>query len=218
MSMNVMPSLSFKDNRLVVVNDGSYETVSHSGVEITLREAFEELSDYEKIYFLDLDGIKSNRPQTEVIRKASTMKRVWADIGARTAEGITDAFIAGADKAVLSTKTISSLNEVERSIELSDELVLCVDYDNGIVSPSERIRKMDVKDITDFCVGEGIDKVIFNDLSKDVFDEKGLRKMPSGNYDLYVGGIPVERIDYVQHENLKEFILTFREAIEFQKS
>lgn len=218
MSMDVMPSLSFKNNKIVVVKDRNYETFSYSGENIALREAFEELSDYEKIYFLDIDGIKHNRPQTDVIRKASTMKEIWADIGARTAESITDAFIAGADKAVLSTKTVSSFQEVERSIELSDELVLCVDYDDDIVSPSEEIRNMGVRELTNSCMDKGIRKVVFNDLSEGGFNENGLGKMPAGDYELYVGGIPLDRIDYIQHENLEEYILKFREAVEFQKN
>jgi len=216
--MDVMPSLSFKDNRLVIVEDGAYRAISYDGINVSLREAFEKLSDYEKIYFLDIDGIEHNRPQTEIIRKASTMKRVWADIGARTSESMTDAFIAGADKAVLSTKTLTSFKEIEKSVDLSDELVLCVDYDDGVVSPSERIRQMGAKDLTDSCIDQGIDKVIFNDLSKNGFDEKGLRKMPYRDYELYVGGIPLGKIDYVQHENLKEFILKYQEAVRFQRN
>ncbi|MFP4142964.1 MAG: HisA/HisF-related TIM barrel protein [Thermoplasmata archaeon] len=218
MSMDVMPSLSFKNNRIVVVEEGSYENVSQNGGYIALREAFAELSDYDKIHFLDLDGIEYDRPQTEMIRRASTMKEIWADIGARTAEGITDAFIAGADKAILSTKTISSFQEVKRSVELSDELILCVDYDDGIVSPSEEIRKMGVKEFTRSSIDEGIYKVVFNDLSQRDFDEKGLRKMPLGEYELYIGGAPLEKIDYITHENLKEYILKFREAVRFQQN
>lgn len=113
----MIPSLSFKSQNLVIVNQGSYERFSYNDMELDLWGAFKELESYDKVYFLDLDGIEFNKPQTEIIRKASTSKEVWADIGARNAEGITDAFIAGADKAVLSTKTLESFEEIERSIE-----------------------------------------------------------------------------------------------------
>ena len=218
MPMKVIPSLSFRNNKLVVVKDGSYQDFSYDGGNIALRNAFEKLSDFDKIYFLDIDGIEKNRPQTEIIRRASTMKEIWADIGARTAEGMTDAFIAGADKAVLSTKTLSSLEEIERSVDLSDELIVCLDHDDGLVSPSKKIREMSVREFTNHCRDEGIDKLVYNDLSSGGFDEKGLRDMPRGDYDLYIGGLPLEKVDYVEHENLREVILKFEEAIRFKKN
>ncbi|MBS3781425.1 MAG: hypothetical protein KGY68_02315 [Candidatus Thermoplasmatota archaeon] len=214
----MIPSLSFKNQNLVVVRDGSYEKYSYDDTELDLWGAFKELEDYEKIYFLDLDGIEFNRPQTDIIRKASTTKEVWADIGARDAEGITDAFIAGADKAVLSTKTLASFGEIERSIELSEDLILCIDYKDGLISPSKNIRDMGIEKLTNSCIEKGIEKVVFNDLSSESFDEKGLREMPVGDYQLYIGGISLNRLDYVRHENLQDFILTFREAVKYRGS
>jgi len=218
MVKNMIPSLSFKNQSLVIVNEDSYERYSYNDMELDLWGAFKELEGYDKIYFLDLDGIEFNKPQTDIIRKASTTKEVWADIGARDAEGITDAFIAGADKAVLSTKTVASFEEIERSIELSEDLILCVDYKDYLISPSKDIKDMGIRDLTNSCVEKGIEKVIFNDLSHKPFDEKGLRKMPIGDYQLYVGGISLDRIDYVDHENLEDFILKFREAVRYRQS
>jgi len=214
----MIPSLSFKSQNLVIVKEGSYERFSYNDMELDLWGAFKELEGYKKIYFLDLDGIEFNKPQTDIIRKASATKEVWADIGARNAEGITDAFIAGADKAVLSTKTVSSFEEIERSIELSEDLILCVDYKGELISPSENIRKMGVRDLTTNCVERGIEKVVFNDLSNKPFDEKGLRKLPRNDYQLYIGGISLDRVDYVDHENLEDFILKFREAVKYREN
>lgn len=214
----MIPSLSFKNQNLVIVDQGSYEKYSYNDMEVDLWGAFKELESYDKIYLLDIDGIEFNKPQTEIIRKASTSKEVWADIGARNAEGITDAFIAGADKAVLSTKTLESFEEIERSIELSEDLILCVDYKDELISPSKEIRDMGIRDLTTSCVDKGIEKVVFNDLSSEPFDGKGLRNMPRGDYQLYIGGISLERVDYVDHENLQDFIVKFREAVKYRKS
>jgi len=214
----MIPSLSFKSQNLVIVNDGSYERFSYNDMKLDIWGAFKELEGYDTIYFLDLDGIEFNKPQTDIIRKASTSKEVWADIGARNAEGITDAFIAGADKAVLSTKTVESFEEIERSIELSEDLILCVDYKHELISPSKSIREMGIRDLTTNCVEKGIEKVVFNDLSNNPFDEKGLRKLPRNDYQLYIGGISLDRVDYVDHENLQDFILKFREAVRYQES
>ncbi len=214
--MNIIPALSFKDNNLVIVRDGKYIRYSEEGELLDLWGAFKEIQNHDTIYFLDLDGIEFNRPQTDLIRKASTTKEIWVDIGARDAESITDAFIAGADKTVLSTKTIESYKEIKKSIELSDELILSVDYNDGLISPSEKIREMGVKELTKRCVDSGIQKIIFSDLSNGSFNKRALREMPNLAYELYLGGISYSDINYVDHENLESFILSFEEALKSQ--
>lgn len=216
MTKSVIPALSFKNNQLVIVREGEYVRYSEERKNFDLRGAFKELKDFDRIYLLDIDGIESDKPQTELIRKATATKNIWVDIGARHAEGITDAFIAGADKAVLSTKTLLSFEEIERSIELSDELILSIDYDGKIVSPSEEIRKMGVAELTEKCVDRGIDMIIYSDLSTGAFDGSGLRKIPDLEFDLLVGGLSRKKINYIDHENIEYYILGFEEAIEFQ--
>lgn len=95
---------------------------------------------------------------------------------------------------------------------------MCVDYKDGLISPSKEIKDIGIRDLTMSCVDKGIKKIIFNDLSNGPFDEKGLRKMPRGDYQLYIGGISLDRMDFVDHENLTDFILKFREAIRYQQN
>ncbi len=216
--MNVIPSLSFKNQNLVIVEDGKYERYTPEGDDISFWGAIEELSDYETMLFLDIDGVEHNNPQVDLIRKASTRKEVWADVGARNADGVTDAFIAGADKVLLSTKTIVSKEAIEESIDISDDLILSIDYKDGLISPSKEIREMGIEEMVNMCTKEGIDKIVYSDLSDGGFDGEGLNKLPRGNYELYIAGAPLEDIDYVKHDNLESFIVGYEEAVRYQKN
>ncbi len=218
MEMDVIPSLSMMESKPVIVKDGEYQPYLKKGYKLGLQEILNELEEYNRLYLLDLDGIEFNRPQTEALRKMSTRKKIWADVGARDSAGITDAFIAGADRAVLSTKTISSKKAILNSIELSDKLILSIDYKGKIISPSEEIRKMGVKEISQFCLDEGIDTIVLTDLSDDKFERQYLQLLPTGDYDLFVGGISRKRLDDISHPNLKGLILDLQEAIRYKTS
>ncbi len=216
--MDVIPSLSFKNQKLVIVKEGEYKRYENEGEKIGFWDALGEVSDYEKILFLDIDGIEFNSPQVDLIRKASTRKEIWADVGARNAEGVTDAFIAGADKVILSTKTIASKDAIKESIEMSDDLILSIDYKDGLISPSSEIKDMGIKEITEFCIKEGIEKIIFSDLSDERFDDSVLRELPSGDYELYLAGVSIKNMDYISHDNLESFLMGFEEAVRYQKN
>ncbi|MEF8873788.1 MAG: HisA/HisF-related TIM barrel protein [Candidatus Thermoplasmatota archaeon] len=218
MDKEIIPSISIIDEKPVIVEDEKYEPYVNDGIELDLWQALGELKDYDIVHLLDIRGIESNSPQTDAIRKVGTRKGVWADIGARGPEEITDCFIAGADKAIISTKTIRSKKSIKESIELSDELILSIDYKDGLVSPSDEIRKMGVKGVAEFALKEGFDKIIFTALGSKRFEERHLRSLPSGDYDLYIGGAGLKRAEYLDQENLKGFIFTLREAIRYQKN
>lgn len=214
----MIPSLSLMDEKPVVVQDGEYEPYVYEGREQKLEGSLQKLGSYDRLYLLDLDGIEFNRPQTNALRKISTRKEVWADIGARDSKGITDAYIAGADRAVISTKTISSKECISNSIELSDELILSIEFKEEMISPSEEIRDMGMRGISEFCLEEGMDTIILVDLSDDRFEKKYLHRLPKGDYDLFVGGISKNEIDHLKHPNLSGFILGLEEAVKYNQN
>lgn len=218
MEKNIIPSISLIDDKPVVVTNGRYEPYVSNGKELGLWEVMDELSDFDKVHLLDLDGIEFNKPQTESIRKIGSRKEVWVDIGARGPEGVTDSFIAGADKTIISTKTIRSLRDILESVDLSDQLVLSIDYKNGLISPSEEIKNMGVTRITELALGKDFDKIIFADLGNKRFDERALRSLPEGDYELFIGGASLDEVGYIHHENIEGYILGLREAIRWQRN
>ncbi len=218
MEKNIIPSISLIDDKPVVVTNGTYQPYVSNGKELDLWGVMDELSDFDKVHLLDLDGIEFNKPQTESIRKIGSRKEVWVDIGARGPEGITDSFIAGADKTVIATKTIRSLKGILESIDLSDQLVLSIDYKDGLISPSEEIKKMGVEGIVELALNKDFDEIIFADLGEKRFDERALRSIPEGDYELFIGGASLDEIGYIHHGNIEGYILGLREAIRWQRN
>ncbi|MFP4050333.1 MAG: HisA/HisF-related TIM barrel protein [Thermoplasmata archaeon] len=216
--MEIIPSISFKNEEPVIVKDGNYDYYSEDGQVLNLDEILTKLRDYDKIYYLDIDGINKNKPQIDVIRELSLRKELWGDTGARDENGITDAFVAGIHRAVLSTKTAYKWDVFEKSARMSDKLIMGIDIDESVVSPSEKIRKMSVREIVRDALDIGIDTFVIADLSESEFDRKTLDMLPEGDYQVYIGGISKERIVDMHHPNLSGFILGLKEAIQYKRN
>ncbi len=219
--MDVLPCISFKDGSPVIVEDDDYVPYSEGNKVLSRREILSRLGDFKRLYYVDINGIKSNKPQVDLIRRLSARKELWADIGARDSDGITDAYIAGADRAVVSTKTIDSKESIERSVDLSDEIILSIDYDQNIVSPSDELREMDIKEVINLGVELDIETIVLVDLSKGDFskpDNFDITDLPRKDYDLYVSGPKIEDLGRVWKEKIKGVILDLKEAVRYQKN
>ena len=194
--MEIIPSVSFKSNRPVVVASGDYQNYNGNGVESDINGIMSSLSDFDKIYYVDIDGI-------------------WADVGARDVETVTDSFIAGANKTVISTKTMYSLDIMEKASEISDELVFSIDYKEGIISPCESIRKKDIEEIVMNALDLNFDHIVISDLSEDEFDIQLIEYLPAEDYKLYICGNTDDLKEDYCPEYLDGIILGLREAIEW---
>ncbi len=214
--MEIIPSISFKDEEPVIVEEGDYDYYSKNGHVLSLNEILEELADYEKIYYLDIDGINKNKPQIDVIRELSLRKEVWGDTGARDENGITDAFIAGLTRAVISTKTAYKWEVFEKAAKMSDELIMGIDIDEDIISPSETIRKWSLREMIRKGIDLDIDTFVIADLSEGGFERRTLDMLPEGDYNVFIGGSDKNRIEDIDHPNVSGFILGLEEAIQYK--
>ncbi|MEF8848566.1 MAG: hypothetical protein V5A68_05475 [Candidatus Thermoplasmatota archaeon] len=61
----------------------------------------EDLKNQERIYVLDLDGIKRNKPNLCLYQKISYLKKLIVDIGPREMGDIVDAVISGVENIVI---------------------------------------------------------------------------------------------------------------------
>lgn len=214
--MEIIPSISFKDEEPVIVESGKYEYYSKDGHVLSLNEILGELEDYEKIYYLDIDGINKNKPQIEVIRELSLRKEIWGDTGARDENGITDAFVAGLHRAVLSTKTAYRWKAFERAAKMSDELIMGIDIDDGIISPSEKIRRWSLREVIRKGIELDINTFVIADLSESGFERGTLDMLPEGDYHVFIGGADKDRIEDINHPNVSGFLLGLKEAIRYK--
>lgn len=212
----MIPSVSFKGNRLVTTKNQRYVEYNKNGSKVDLWEVMDLLSGYDTIYFLDLEGIERRGLQSDILRKLGTRKEVWADIGARDTASITDAYIAGADKVVISTKTMYSKDLIEDSSKMSDEMIFCIDYKDGIITPSDKIKNYSTKELVRESTKKGIDTIVIHDLGDNDFDLKLLDYLPEKEYDLYIGGNIDMDNEEIYEEGVDGVILSLEAAIRWQ--
>ncbi len=213
--MEIIPSISFRQEWPVVVSEGVYRPLVGTGAYDSVSEMIEYLKEHSKIYLLDIDAIESNRLQTEVIRRLGLWKEVWADIAPRDIATITDAYIAGADRVVVSTKRMPSMELLEDSVSMSDRMVFTIDYKNGIISPSEEVKSIGVRKLVNKALDIGLYTVVILNLSDNEFDLDLLRDLPEGDFSLYLGGNITEGVEIP--DNVKGLILGFQEVVKRQK-
>ncbi len=213
--MEVIPSISFRQEWPVTVSDGAYRPLVGDDGYKSVKEMMGFLKSDSRIYLLDIDAIEYNRLQTEVIRRLGIWKDVWADVGPRDIATITDAYIAGADRVVVSTKRMPSLELLEEAVTLSDRIVFTVDYRDGVISPSKEVRELGVEKLVDKALEMGVDTLVILDLSEGTFDHHMLGNLPEGEHSLYVGG------NYIREAmippGVKGLILGFKEVVERQR-
>jgi phosphoribosylformimino-5-aminoimidazole carboxamide ribonucleotide (ProFAR) isomerase len=124
--IEVLPRIHILDKEAVHEGPDGYVTI-----DVDAFEAVTQLiADFEKVLIVDLNGVRNNRPKLDFIR-AFEKKSIWVDGGARMAENAIDLFIAGAERVVLRTETLASINELRRAHELSDQLIFQMDLSSG---------------------------------------------------------------------------------------
>lgn len=114
------------------------------------------LATHGHVLLADLDGIEGGTPRLDLVRRFEG-DAVWVDAGVRTAEGVIDVLVAGAEKAILGTKTLAGFAELEAALELSTEIAVQVDVDGRGLSgwPSGRILEWSARAGLDACLVVG---------------------------------------------------------------
>lgn len=214
--MEIIPSLSFKQGSPVVVENGRYTSLIENKDYSDINDIMEPLADYEKLYLFDIDGIESNRLQSEVIRRLSARKDVWADIGSRDIDTIIDAYVIGADRVVVSTRRMPDLQLLKDAVDMSDRMVFSIDHKNGIISPKNNVASLKIYDIIDKALDIGIDTFVLLDHSKEPFDMDIVASLPDGDHSLYIGGRDLNKLNDLP-DNINGIILSFQEVLERQK-
>jgi len=100
-----------------------------------LSELGSKLSDkFEKVYVADLDGLERNKPQLDVVQEMCDEIPTLYEGGMRFASSVIDMLITGAEKAVVSSATLVSLEDLRGAFKLSDNIIFKVDFRDGILS------------------------------------------------------------------------------------
>jgi phosphoribosylformimino-5-aminoimidazole carboxamide ribonucleotide (ProFAR) isomerase len=190
----VIPAVSLKRGRVVVVNQGKYEPLTDvDDRELTLYDFTEMfLEDYSTLLVLDIDGIERRRPQLPLMQTIAPLKNVWWDPGVRSLEDMMDAFTAGANRVVVGTKTIWNLRELMECQDFSADFVLSLDWSDGILSRDAHISQVDPIDLLSQLHEAGLRRVLFSQYGKvragARIDMDFVREMTEVTRRLYLGG------------------------------
>jgi phosphoribosylformimino-5-aminoimidazole carboxamide ribonucleotide (ProFAR) isomerase len=190
----VIPAVSLKKGRVVVVNAGQYEPLTDvDDRELSLYDFSELFLDrYETVLVLDIDGIERRRPQLPLIQTVAPLKNVWWDPGVRNLEDMMDAFTAGANRVVVGTKTIWSKKELKACQEFSADFVLGLDWSEGILSRDATISQVDPIDFLQEMHKAGVRRVLFSQFGRvrtgARIDMGFVNEMTSVTRRLYLGG------------------------------
>ncbi len=98
---------------------------------------------YHGIYVVDLDGVQSGRPQFDLLQEISRGQEMWVDAGPRNADQVMDVLVAGATRAVVSTRTLGGLDEIPGILQITGEFALELPVRGGEVvfrRPRDQVR------------------------------------------------------------------------------
>lgn len=203
--MDNIPSISFRDGYPVVVEDDRYEVLRSEGEIVAFEELMSLLADYERLYFVDINGIERDHPQMDLIARLSTRRELWVDCGVRDMNTLLDLYVSGADRVVVSTKSMIDLAFIGEAVEISDRMVFCMDFFAGNMISS--MEDTDMIELLEKAVELGYDTVVINNLDEVPLDLSELRNAPRGDHHIYVGG----RVKNGDDEQIKGRILDLKE-------
>ena len=191
----VIPSVSLMRGRVVVVNRGRYEPLTDADDKEVTLPAFVQmyLGEYKTVCVVDIDGIESGRPQLGQVGLVSRDKNVWYDPGVRDAGDMADAFMAGAGRVIVGTKTLRSRDALIECQETSADYVLGLDFAGGrIRSRDATVSQTDPLLFLESMREAGVRRVLFTQLGpvrpEARMDEAFVRDMVRHSRRLYLGG------------------------------
>ncbi len=183
-TIEILPRTNMLDGRMVYETDDDYQPLDLDFCESVEKLIFE----YGKTLVVDLNGFRSNRPRLDIIRMFEK-KPIWVDAGVRLADVAIDIFIGGAEKTVLRTATLASMEELRKAHELSDQLVFQIDVLDGRIVGAEEFEAWSPRDLLMELARIGILTCLYVEQGRSVPGPSILHGLPDG-FELYVGPYP----------------------------
>jgi uncharacterized protein related to proFAR isomerase len=130
-----MPCLMLRHGEIVIPGEsGPVVARTPEGASYDLFQVVDSLTErFGRVYVVDLDGVEDGDPQLDYLQEIARDTEIWLDAGARTADEAIDALVTGASRAVLSTSTLRSSEELGRAWTLSQELAMELELRGGRV-------------------------------------------------------------------------------------
>ncbi|MDG6223940.1 MAG: HisA/HisF-related TIM barrel protein [Candidatus Thermoplasmatota archaeon] len=163
-TVELIPSVAVLKGHPVWVKDNRYHPFRHEGKRQDAIDIISALSEHFKaVHYMDLGGISKGDVDLDLLRDVCSLSpEIIADTGIAYSEMVIDAIMAGASKAVVSTKSVISLDEIASSFELTENLMVEIAWDGSRIfardqlitdmTPAEFIYEMADLGITEFIV------------------------------------------------------------------
>lgn len=94
--------------------------------------------EYDAVYLVDLDGIKSNTPKVDLVQQVSHRVHTWADAGSRSAEDVMDLVIAGAEQVTVRYETAGSEDVIRDALRLTENVALGIEFQDQELVQNDR--------------------------------------------------------------------------------
>ena len=86
-----------------------------------------------RIFVLDVSGINHRKPDFDALRDIGKRTTMILDLGARSPDDVMDGYMVDVESVVVGTKGLSSLAQFAEIREISEGVLPCVDFADGVV-------------------------------------------------------------------------------------
>ncbi len=127
MAVKLIPEITVRNGK--VIEPGTGRMLEAAPL---LRSIESEMSGYEEetvFYIIDEDGMEKNRFDIDLIERLGEEFRIWLKGGFRRAEFLMDALVLGTELAVMDSRTLMSLEELEKAVSMSDSVAFSLEMD-----------------------------------------------------------------------------------------
>lgn len=223
--INLVPALTIMHGA-VVKREGKkcIPVLDDKDEPVSLMEIISQLKDDFNIFLVvDINGITRDEPQLDMLKEASASKaELWVDTGVAYGKGIIDVLVAGAASVVMSTKTLKSIEELKKALELSENVIAGIDYERGIVSPNDTIKNMQPREFLELVANYGIKRAILTDIealgSNSSLNMDVARTLANLDVELFsYGNFDESDLYSLQKEGIINFIVDVEKLIEIEE-
>jgi len=162
--------VSLREDRVVIVKENAYEPVEDErGEPFRLTEFIEIfLKKHRAVLVVDIDGLEQGAAQFDALGDLpSGGPEVWWDAAARDHTDVINILTAGADRAVVSTRQLRSMAELEAAVELTENVVFeVVTRGRELVAPRRVAAGGTPAALTARAAQSGVEAVVLLDAAR----------------------------------------------------
>jgi phosphoribosylformimino-5-aminoimidazole carboxamide ribonucleotide (ProFAR) isomerase len=207
--MQILPRVTVHAGRVVLPDGEGYRATDWEPVSVIQAAAKE----YGTVILEDIGAVFGDMPQLDLLREVEKLE-VWVDGGIRVSENVMDVLVAGGAKAVVSTRTLQGLDELEKAVKLTDNIVFQIDYCQRILG---RVASQlpSVPRAVDRARMAGVETVIFMDsCSESPLEEAGRLFTEEVKESLYVGILSPDQMEGAADSNVKGVVVEALDLVE----